>query len=245
MEFLTIDNAVAFGTLSALEIVLGIDNVVYIAILCGRLPPHQRDKARFFGLSLAMLIRILLLMCIDWLAKLTTPLFAMSVMGHPFEPSVRDLVLGIGGLVLMAKATLEIHHQVESPHDPTAVSVKHASLGWVLFQICIVDIVFSIDSVITAIGMANNLSVMIAAIVLAVLVMMVCAGSVSRIVDRHPTLKTLALAFLILIGAALILESVHVEFPKGAIYFTMAFSLTIEMINLRMRSKSKKSSASV
>lgn len=243
MELLTFDNAIAFVTLSALEIVLGIDNVVYIAILVGRLPESQRERARFVGLSLAMGIRILLLLSINWLAKLTTPLFTLSVLSHPFEPSVRDLVLGIGGLVLMTKATLEIHHQVESPHDPTATSVKRASLGWILTQICIMDIIFSIDSVITAVGMANNVTVMVAAIILAVLVMMLCAGWVSRLIERHPTLKTLALSFLILIGVALVLESVHVKFPKGAIYFTMAFSLAIELINLRIRTKAKQDSA--
>ena len=237
MALLTFDNLIAFVTLSALEIVLGIDNVVYIAILCARLPEQQRDKARFWGLLLAMGIRILLLMCIDWLAKLTTPLFAISVMDHAFEPSVRDLVLGVGGLVLMAKAVLEMHHQVESPHDPTKPSVKRAALSIILAQICLMDIIFSIDSVITAVGMANNLTIMITAIVVAVLVMMIFAGAVSRVIERHPTLKTLALSFLVLIGAALILESVHIPFPKGAIYFTMAFSLVIEMINLRVRAK--------
>lgn len=237
MEFLTLDNLVAFTTLSALEIVLGIDNVVYIAILCGRLPAHQRDSARFWGLALAMAIRIGLLMCIDWLAGLTTPLFATSVMGHAWEPSVRDLVLGIGGLVLLTKAVLEMHHQVESPHDHHSTNKKRAALSLILAQICLMDIIFSIDSVITAVGMANNLGVMIGAIVLAVLVMMVFSGAVSRLIERHPTLKTLALSFLVLIGAALMLESVHVEFPKGAIYFTMAFSLAIELINLRMRGK--------
>ena len=237
MELLTFDNLIAFVTLSGLEIVLGIDNVVYIAILCGRLPEEQREKARFWGLALAMGIRILLLLCIDWLAKLTTPLFAMSVMGHSVEPSVRDLVLGIGGLVLMTKAVLEMHHQVESPHESSKPTAKRATLSLILAQICLMDIIFSIDSVITAIGMANNLTIMISSIVLAVLVMMIFAGAVSRVIERHPTLKTLALSFLVLIGAALILESVHVSFPKGAIYFTMVFSLVIEMINLKVRAK--------
>ena len=161
----------------------------------------------------------------------------MSVMGHSFEPSVRDLVLGIGGLVLMTKAVLEMHHQVESPHESSKPTAKRAALSIILAQICLMDIIFSIDSVITAIGMANNLTIMISAIVLAVLVMMIFAGAVSRVIERHPTLKTLALSFLVLIGAALILESVHVSFPKGAIYFTMAFSLVIEMINLKVRAK--------
>ncbi len=237
MELLTFDNLIAFITLSGLEIVLGIDNVVYIAILCGKLPENQRAKARFWGLALAMGMRIALLFCIDWLAKMTTPLFAISVIGHPFEPSVRDLVLGIGGLVLMIKAVLEMHHQVESPQNATQPSAKRAAVSMVLAQICLMDIIFSIDSVITAVGMAKNLTVMVSAIILAVLVMMIFAGSVSRLIERHPTLKTLALSFLVLIGAGLILESVHIPFPKGAIYFTMAFSLVIEMINLKVRAK--------
>lgn len=238
MELLTFDNLIAFVTLSALEIVLGIDNVVYIAILSGRLPEEQRKTARYWGLGLAMGIRILLLLCIDWLAKLTTPLFTTSILGHAFEPSVRDLVLGIGGMVLMAKAVLEMHHQVESPHDASTSSKKGAAMSFILAQICLMDIIFSIDSVITAIGMANNLTIMIAAIVLSVGVMVIFAGPVTRLIERHPTLKTLALSFLVLIGAALMLESVHVKFPKGAIYFTMGFSLVIEMINLRIRAKS-------
>ena len=243
MELLTFDSLVAFVTLSALEIVLGIDNVVYIAILCGRLPEHQRARARRWGLGLAMGIRIGLLLCVGWLSRLTTPLFSWDIASHVFAPSVRDLVLGIGGLVLMVKAVLEMHHQVEAPQDPTIPMSTRRGFAAILTQICIMDIVFSIDSVITAVGMANNLTIMVAAIVLAVAVMMVFSGAVSRLIERHPTLKTLALSFLVLIGAALLLESVHIPFPKGAIYFTMAFSLGIEMINIRMRRKSSAHSA--
>ncbi len=238
MDLLTVDNALALVTLSALEIVLGIDNVVYIAILCGRLPPEQRERARKWGLGLAMGLRIGLLLCVGWLARLTEPLFAIPVAGIEVAPSVRDLVLGVGGLVLMVKAVLEMHHQVEAPHDPTIPLPKTRGYGSVLAQICVMDIVFSIDSVITAVGMASQIAVMILAIMIAVGVMMVFAGAVSRVIERHPTLKTLALSFLVLIGAALILESVHVHFPKGAIYFTMAFSLAVEVVNIRMRRKS-------
>lgn len=237
MELFTIDNAIALVTLSALEIVLGIDNVVYIAILCERLPPERRELARRWGLGLAMGIRIGLLLCVGWLSKLTNPLFAWPILGVEIAPSVRDLVLGIGGLVLLVKAVLEMHHQVEAPNDPTIPIPTTRGFAAVLTQICIMDIVFSIDSVITAVGMASQIAVMVTAIVIAVGVMMIFAGAVSRVIQRHPTLKTLALSFLVLIGAALILESVHVRFPKGAIYFTMAFSLGVELINIRLRRK--------
>ena len=237
MDLLTIDNLLAFLALTALEIVLGIDNVIYIAILCGRLPQEQRQFARQVGLALAMGIRILLLLCISWLAGLVTPLFSTSVMGHEIAPSVRDLVLGVGGLVLMLKATLEMHHQVEGSQNPVAPAPKKALLAMILAQICIMDINFSIDSVLTAIGMANHVTVMIAAIIVAVFVMMVFAGAVSRIIDKHPTLKTLALSFLVLIGGALVAESIHVQIPKAMIYFAMGFSLTVELINIKMRGR--------
>ncbi len=241
LELLTFDNLIAFATLSTLEIVLGIDNVVYIAILVGRLPEAQRGTARQWGLGLAMGIRILLLFCVGWLAGLTAPLFAVAIGDKAIEPSVRDLVLGVGGLVLMVKAVLEMHHQLETPQDPTTIPLsKVRGFAAILVQICIMDIVFSIDSVITAVGMANNFVIMVSAIVLAVGVMMVFAGAVSRLIERHPTLKTLALSFLVLIGAALLLESAHIPFPKGAIYFTMAFSIGVELVNIRMRRKASK-----
>ena len=233
MELLTLDNALAFLALSALEIILGIDNVIYIAILCGRLPKEDQQFARNVGLGLAMAVRIGLLFCISWLASLTTPLFSIA----QWAPSTRDLVLGVGGLVLMAKAVLEMHHQVEPPKCASGGIAKKALLSAILVQICIMDIIFSIDSVITAIGMANQLSIMVASIIVAVLVMMVFAGKVSRIIDTHPTLKTLALSFLVLIGAGLVLESIHVHVPKGAIYFAMGFSLAVEMVNIKMRGK--------
>jgi len=243
MEWLTVDSAAAFIALAALEIVLGIDNVIYIAILCEKLPPSQRDFARQFGLLLAMGIRIGLLFCITWLAGLTDPLFSISLLNHDIAPSIRDLVLGIGGLVLMAKAVLEMHHQVEGASRTSTASASKAVLGLVLVQICLMDIVFSIDSVITAIGMANQTSVMVAAIIVAVFVMIAFSGKVMRVVSRHPTLKTLALAFLVLIGAGLLLEAIKVHIPKGAIYFAMAFSLAVEMVNIKIRSKRQSKSA--
>ncbi len=237
MELLTLDSVLAFVALSALEIILGIDNVIYIAILCGRLPKEQQQYARNVGLALAMGIRIGLLFCISWLASLTTPLFSLAISSHTWNPSTRDLVLGAGGLVLMAKAVLEMHHQVEPPKGHGALGKKKALLAMILVQICMMDIIFSIDSVLTAIGMANQLSVMVAAIIVAVFVMMIFAGAVARIIERHPTLKTLALSFLVLIGAGLVLESIHVHIPKGAIYFAMGFSLAVELVNIRMRGK--------
>jgi len=243
VEWLTVDSAVAFIALAALEIVLGIDNVIYIAILCEKLPPAQRDFARKVGLLLAMGIRVALLFSIAWLASLTEPLFSIIIAKHEIAPSIRDLVLGLGGLVLMAKAVIEMHHQVEGPAQPKTASVSKAVLGLVLVQICLMDIVFSVDSVITAIGMANQISVMVAAIIVAVLVMIIFAGKVSEIVTRHPTLKTLALAFLVLIGAGLLLEGIKVHIPKGAIYFAMAFSLGVELINIKIRSRHKNTAA--
>lgn len=237
MELLTLDSLLSFVALTALEIILGIDNVIYIAILSERLPEQQRAFARKAGLGMAMGIRILLLFCITWLAGLTTPLFSLSILGKLFEPSTRDLVLGVGGLVLMAKAVLEMHHQMEPPRHANAPAIKKALMSMILLQICLMDIIFSIDSVLTAIGMATQLSVMVAAIVFAVLVMMAFAGMVSRVIDRHPTLKTLALSFLILIGAGLVLEAINVHIPKGAIYFAMGFSLAVELVNIRMRGK--------
>lgn len=237
MELLTLDSLLAFVALSALEIILGIDNVIYIAILCGRLPKEQQQYARNVGLALAMAIRIGLLFCISWLASLTTPLFSVAISSHTWNPSTRDLVLGAGGLVLMAKAVLEMHHQVEPPNSHGELGKKKALLSMILVQICMMDIIFSIDSVLTAIGMANQLAVMVAAIIVAVFVMMIFAGAVARIIERHPTLKTLALSFLVLIGAGLVLESIHVHIPKGAIYFAMGFSLAVELVNIRMRGK--------
>ena len=231
MEWLSDPHAwAALATLTALEIVLGIDNIIFISILVGRLPARQHQKARLLGLTLAMGTRLLLLASLAWVMGLTTPLFA--ALGR--EISGRDLILLGGGLFLLVKATSEIHTSLEG----AAETRKHqavASFAGVLIQIAIIDIVFSLDSVITAVGLAQQLSVMAIAIVAAVIVMMFAARSISEFVDNHPTIKMLALSFLILIGMALIAEGIGFHIPKGYIYFAMAFSVTVEMLNLRLR----------
>ena len=224
---------IALLTLTVLEIVLGIDNIVFISILAGKLPPDQRERARKVGLSLAMLIRILLLLSITWVMRLTAPLFALF--GQ--EISGRDLILIIGGLFLLAKSTHEIHDKLEGEEGGASAKVA-ASFAAVIIQILLLDIVFSLDSVITAVGMAEDVSVMIIAVVIAVAVMMFSAGTISDFVERHPTVKMLALSFLLLIGVSLIAEGFEQHIPKGYIYFAMAFSVFVEMINLRVRAKS-------
>jgi predicted tellurium resistance membrane protein TerC len=223
---------IALGTLTVLEIVLGVDNVIFISILAGKLPKDQQGKARRLGLMAAMITRVLLLFSLAWIIKLTAPLF--SVMGK--ELSGRDLILLVGGLFLIAKATHEIHDKLEGEEGHGSAKVA-ASFMSVIIQIMILDIVFSLDSVITAVGMADDLPVMILAVVIAVGVMMLSAGAISGFVDRHPTVKILALSFLILIGVSLTAEAFHQHIPKGYIYFAMAFSVFVEMINLRVRSK--------
>ena len=233
MEWMTSPEAwVALATLTVLEIVLGVDNIVFISILVGRLPPDQRPRARFLGLALAMGTRILLLLAIAWIMRLQSVLFA----AFGIEFSGRDLILLGGGLFLMAKATLEIHEAVEGP-APHARETRAASFLSVLVQVALLDIVFSLDSVITAVGMADDLPVMIFAIVIAVGVMMFSAASIGRFVDEHPTVKMLALAFLVLIGIALVGEGIDLHIPKGYIYFAMAFSVVVEMLNLRIRGR--------
>lgn len=221
----------AFLTLTALEIVLGIDNIVFISILAGKLPPRQRRRARVIGLAFAMLTRIALLFSLTWMMRLTTPLFAL--LGQGF--SGRDLILLTGGMFLIAKSTLEIHDKLEGEQGSARAARAAASFAAVIVQIGILDIVFSLDSVITAIGMVEHLGVMVAAIVIATLLMMVFAGPVSAFVDRHPTVKMLALAFLVLIGVVLVADGFGMHVPKGYIYFAMAFSLAVEMLNLRVR----------
>ena len=221
---------IALVTLTALEIVLGIDNVIFISVLTGRLPPEQQASARKLGLLLAMGTRLALLFSLFWLTKLTTPLFTVVDQ----QVSMRDLVLILGGLFLMAKSTVEIHAKMEeTEHGPQGAVV--ASWAGVVVQIAIIDIVFSLDSVITAIGMTEYVAVMAAAIIIAILFMMSFAGLVSRYVDEHPTLKVLALSFLILIGVALVGEGLGMHVPKGYIYFAMTYALGVEMINMRMR----------
>ena len=235
MDWLTNPQAwVAFATLTALEIVLGVDNVVFISILAGKLPVEQRERARRWGLGLAMLLRIALLLSISWVISLTSPLF--TIVGQ--EISGRDLILLGGGLFLLGKATHEMHDRLEGDEGSKSVRVA-ASFGAVITQILLLDIVFSLDSVITAIGMADDVAVMIAAVVVAVGFMFVFAGRISTFVDRHPTVKVLALSFLLLIGASLLAEGFDTHIPKGYIYFAMAFSLFVETINLRVRRKTE------
>jgi predicted tellurium resistance membrane protein TerC len=223
---------IAFATLSLLEIVLGIDNIIFISILVGRLPAHRRHRARIVGLALAMITRVLLLFSIVWLMRLTAPWFGIA--GRTF--SGRDIILFGGGLFLLAKSVLEIHHTLEGAAAARTTRV-FASFAAIVVQIAIIDIVFSLDSVFTAVGLArpDQVPVMVASIVVAVLVMMWVSGAISAFVDRHPTVKMLALAFLILVGFALMGEGLGLHIPKGYLYFAMAFSVGVEMINLRLR----------
>ncbi len=228
---------VALVTLTVMEIVLGIDNIVFISILVDKLPKEERPRARFLGLAFAMVTRILLLLCITWVMQLKEPLFA--VFGH--EISGKDLILILGGLFLLWKSTKELHHKVEGHAEESHDSGKgRAALGAILAQIAILDIVFSLDSVITAVGMVDHILVMIIAVMVAVGFMMVFAGSVSDFISRHPTVKVLALSFLLLIGTTLMAEGFHVHFQKGFVYFAMAFSVFVEMLNIRMKTKAEK-----
>jgi predicted tellurium resistance membrane protein TerC len=231
MEWITDPQAwIALATLTALEIVLGIDNIIFISILVGRLPEHRRNIARRLGLGLAMGTRILLLLSLAWIMTLKTPLFSVS----RWEISGRDLILILGGLFLLWKSVHEIHNSLEGEEDEQG-NVVQATFAGVLVQIAIIDIVFSLDSVITAVGMADEVAVMIIAVVLAVAVMMFAARPIGEFVDRHPTIRMLALSFLILVGFALVAEGLDFHVPKGYIYFAMAFSVGVEMLNLRMR----------
>lgn len=222
---------IALLTLIALEIVLGVDNIVFISILAGRLPPGERQRARMLGLGLAMFTRIALLLSLVWMMRLTSPLF--QVFGHAV--SGRDLILLGGGLFLLAKAVTEIHKALEGAGEHAFQRHKRAGFLLTLVQIAVLDIVFSLDSVITAVGMVDQLSIMVLAIVVAVAVMMFAARPIGDFVDRHPTVKMLALSFLILVGVALIGEGFAMHIPKGYIYFAMAFSVAVEMLNLRLR----------
>ncbi len=235
MEWLSDPQAwAALATLTALEIVLGVDNVIFISILAGKLPANQQEKARRIGLMGAMVMRILLLLSITWIMRLTAPLF--TVLGNEF--SGRDLILAGGGLFLLFKAPREIHERLEGEEGHISARVV-PTLGAVIGQIMLLDIVFSLDSVITAVGMADDVAVMIAAVVVAVAIMMFAAGTVSRFVERHPTIKVLALSFLLLIGVSLIADGFGMHIPKGYIYFAMGFSIFVETINLRASKKGK------
>lgn len=238
-ELLTTKSAVALVTLTAMEIVLGVDNIVFIAILTGKLPPEMAERARRLGLALAMIMRIALLLGITWIATLDRPLF--TILEHGF--SGRDLILLAGGLFLIGKATWEIHHKVEGPTHEQHAAAFAGSFRAAIAQIIVIDLVFSIDSVITAIGMAQSVTVMIAAVMIAVGVMMLSAGRVSAFIERHPTLKILALSFLLLIGVMLVVEGLGGHFNRGYIYFAMGFSLVVELLNMRARIKAQRRAA--
>jgi predicted tellurium resistance membrane protein TerC len=233
MEWLTDPQVwMALVTLSALEIVLGIDNIIFISIQASKLPAHQQEKARLVGLGLAMFIRIALLFSLTWLMRLTSPLF--SVLGN--EISGRDLILISGGLFLLWKSTMEIHEKLEGEEEISSARVG-ATFGAVIIQILLLDIVFSLDSIITALGMASQLAVMVAAVVIAVGFMMLFSGKISAFVEKHPTIKMLALSFLLLIGFTLIIEALHFHIPKGYVYFAMAFSVFVEFLNHKIRDR--------
>jgi len=235
MEWITSPDAwIGLLTLTIMEIVLGIDNVVFISILASKLPADQQNRARQIGLALALITRILLLLTVSWIAQLTTPLFNL----FGLDVSGRDLILMLGGLFLIWKATREIHERLEGASGHSSAKVA-PSFGAVIFQIILLDIVFSLDSVITAVGMVDEIAVMILAVTIAVGIMLVSAGAISDFVNRHPTVKMLALSFLLLIGFMLLLEGFHQHVPKGYIYFAIAFSVFVEVLNLRARTKVK------
>jgi predicted tellurium resistance membrane protein TerC len=232
MEWLTDPNAwIALLTLTVLEIVLGIDNIVFISVLAGRLPKEQQARARQLGLGAALFMRVGLLLTISWVIGLTQPLF--NIFGFDF--SGRDVILIGGGVFLLAKATTEIHHALEGDEETRGANIRVTSFSSVIIQIALLDIVFSLDSVITAVGMADDIPVMITAIVIAIIVMLIASAPLSRFVDEHPTVKMLALSFLLLIGMSLVAEGFDVHIPKGYIYFAMGFSVFVELLNLRLR----------
>lgn len=226
------ESLIAFITLCALELVLGIDNIIFISIISDKLPEKERNKARIMGLSLAVFTRIGLLLSLSWVMSLTTPLFTIGRL----ELSGRDCILLLGGLFLIAKSTHEIHQKLETIEE-TNILRKKSSFYFVLFQILLLDIIFSLDSVITAVGMVNEIPIMVAAIIVSTAIMLVASRSLSRFVDEHPTLKILALSFLVLIGFTLIAEAFNTHIPKGYIYFAMAYALLVECLNIRLRKK--------
>lgn len=234
-SLLSFNSGIAFITLTALEIVLGIDNVVFLSILSEKLPQKDQPRARQIGLTLAMFMRIALLFSIGWVMKLTEPF--MTILTHSI--SGRDLILLVGGLFLVAKSTHEIHSKLEGGEDELGVKSKKASFAAIIAQIVALDLVFSLDSVITAVGMSNEIVIMVSAVVAAVIFMMMFSGTISDFVHRHPTVKMLALSFLMLIGAMLIADGFHHHIPKGYIYFAMAFSVAVEILNLNTRTRVK------
>lgn len=227
---------VALLMLIAIEIVLGIDNIIFLSILVARLPPAQQRQARLIGLSLAMLMRIALLFSLTWLMRLTDPLFRIM----QFDPSGRDLILIAGGLFLLAKSTLEIHGSLEGQEGHTPTRAASGMFVAIIVQIMLLDIVFSLDSVLTAVGMVDDLAVMVIAVVVAVAVMMLAAGAIHRFIEAHPTFKMLALSFLLLVGVALVGEGLGFHIPRGYIYFSMAFSAGVELLNMRLRGRTQR-----
>ena len=235
MEFLLQpETYISLLTLTLLEIVLGIDNIIFISIITDRLPKEQQKRTRTIGLMLALVMRIILLSFISFIIQLKEPLFTVSAL----EISVRDVILFLGGTFLLAKSVSEIHEKIEGGHDQ-AVAKKKQSFAQVIMQIILLDIVFSFDSILTAIGLSNQLIIMIAAIIISMIVMIYCVEIISRFISKHPTLQVLALSFLILIGFMLILDGFHFEIPKGYIYFALFFSVMVEMINMKLRKKAK------
>lgn len=246
MEYLlTAEGAVALLTLTVLEIVLGIDNIIFISILVGKLPEKLQSRARMIGLSLALIFRIVFLAAASWIAGLVEPLVTIPqfvAMDQPFDLSGRDLIMLGGGLFLLGKATTELYTKLEGDEasgDETSSKVRR-QFGWLIVQIILLDLVFSIDSVITAVGLTNNLPVMVIAVVVAMVVMMISAGRVSAFIHQHPSVKILALSFLLMVGMLLVVEGFHVHIPKGYVYFAMAFSVLVEALNLKLRKKGTK-----
>lgn len=234
--FLEADTWIALVTLTFMEIVLGIDNIIFISIVAGKLPVKQQKRARVVGLSLALLMRILLLLSITWIIGLTAPVVSLS----DFDLSWRDIILAAGGIFLLVKTTLEIHHKVEGVAEAENSGIKKmSSFGYAILQIIMLDLIFSFDSILTAVGLTDQLILMIIAVVVSIIVMMVFAKAVGDFVNKHPTIQILALSFLILIGVMLIVEGFHYHVPKGYIYFSVFFSLSIEMLNMRYRKKNK------
>ncbi|HYF01758.1 MAG TPA: TerC family protein [Patescibacteria group bacterium] len=234
MEFITADNLISLLTLTLLEIVLGIDNIIFISIIVARLPVDQQDKARKLGLTLALVMRVILLMFVSWIAQLTNPL--INIFG--FELSGRDLIMLAGGLFLLAKSTMEIHNKLEGEeHGPDGKG--KATFSNIIFQIILLDLVFSLDSVITAVGLVKELWVMITAVMISIGVMLIFAKAIGEFIDRHPTVKMLALSFLLMVGMVLFAEGLHFHVEKGYVYTAMAFSMLVEFLNIRLRKKSK------
>lgn len=241
--FLKPETWLALLTLTFFEVVLGIDNIIFISIVSNRLPPEIRTKTRNFGLLLAMLVRILLLLTITWVMKFKEPLFTIPhtfVTQHPLDISGRDLILILGGLFLIAKSTREINHEMEGEDDTIEQGRGKINVTGVIIQIILLDIIFSFDSILTAVGLTDQVIIMIIAVVLSIGIMMIFSGRISDFIQKHPSMEVLALGFLILIGFMLFLEGLHYDIPKGYIYFAVAFSLLIEMVNIRVRNRRKK-----